>query len=214
MIKLGSDDLFKKNKERRNLGDIRKRKSNVSRVEKPRILIVCEGKKTEPQYFEGFRPANIVVRGFGYNTVSLVEKAIEFRKNDLFPFDQTWCVFDRDEHDIGNFNNAFILADKNDIRIAYSNEAFELWYCLHFDYLNSAVSRKQYSKILTRYLKALYNCKYQKNLTGIYDWLLDKQGTAIKNAEKLFAQYPNPNPAKDNPSTSVHNLVIELNKWI
>jgi hypothetical protein len=40
------------------------------REKKPRILIACEGGKTEPNYFRAFRPANVVVHGLGMNTFS------------------------------------------------------------------------------------------------------------------------------------------------
>lgn len=55
---------------------------------------------------------------------------------------------------------------------------------------------------------------YQKNSETIYDELLSKQSTAIKNAENLLKQYELHNPAKDNPSTAVHILVKELNRFI
>lgn len=64
----------------------------------PSFLIVCEGEKTEPNYFRRFRvPAEVAridVQGIGANTVSLVRKAIALR--DAGDYDQTWCVFDRD----------------------------------------------------------------------------------------------------------------------
>jgi hypothetical protein len=103
-----------------------------------RFLIVCEGEKTEPNYFRNFRvPGKVYcdVRGFGYNTVSLVRKTIELREQD--EYDQVWCVFDRDSFPAQDFNNAIALADRNSIRVAYSNEAFELWYLLHFNFYNS-----------------------------------------------------------------------------
>ena len=46
-----------------------------------RFLIVCEGEKTEPNYFQSFRvPKDVIdVRGFGFNTTALVEKALELK---------------------------------------------------------------------------------------------------------------------------------------
>ena len=45
-------------------------------------------------------------------------------------FDQVWCVFDRDPSRVNNtaqrFNAALRLAEKEDIKVAYSNECFEL----------------------------------------------------------------------------------------
>lgn len=50
-----------------------KRKENTRQTRKT-ILIVCEGEKTEPAYFQAFRlPHVIEVLGVGKNTVSLVK---------------------------------------------------------------------------------------------------------------------------------------------
>ena len=51
-----------------------------------------------------------------------------------------------------------------------------------------------------------------KTSDTIYDDLFNRQETAIKNAEKLLKQYHKPNPAQDNPSTTVHLLVKALNQ--
>ncbi len=111
-----------------------------SREIRQRFLIVCEGKKTEPQYFQKFRgPFSILdIRGTGCNTVSLVEHAIKCSSEDRY--DQIWCVFDRDSFSSDIFNRALLLARQNNFFVAYSNEAFELWYILHFEYLNTALT--------------------------------------------------------------------------
>ena len=56
--------------------------------------------------------------------------------------------------------------------------------------------------------------KYKKNSEQIYDELIDKQDIAIKNSRKLLKEYPRQSPVQDNPSTTVHLLVEELNKFI
>jgi len=94
------------------------------------------------------------------------------------------------------------------IQVAYSNEAFELWYLLHFCYLNSGMSRNHYQQRLERYL----GHEYHKNSNTIYNELLPRQLEAIRNAKNLLAQYNPPNPANDNPSTTVHVLVERLNR--
>lgn len=184
---------------------------------KQRFLIVCEGEKTEPNYFLKFPiPKNSVVdvRGVGANTESLVRKAIELREQakdmEDIEYEEVWCVFDRDSFSAKNFNAAFGIAKKNNIEIAYSNEAFELWYVLHFQYLDTGVSRKDYIKRLTKLLKY----KYEKKSKIIYDEILPRQEFAIKNAKKLNAQYEPKNPEKDKPSTTVYILVEKLNALI
>jgi hypothetical protein len=174
-----------------------------------KFLIVCEGEKTEPNYFRRFPlPQDCVVdvRGIGANTVSLVREVMRLRSEGNY--DQVWCVFDRDNFPAENFNEAIRLAKANDIQVAYSNEAFELWYILHFDYLDTGITRNDYISYLSKALKK----DYQKNSQTIYKEILPLQPTAIRNARRLLAQYNPPNPEADKPSTTVHLLVEQLNQ--
>jgi len=187
-----------------------KRRKNFKPIKK-NFLIVCEGTKTEPKYFQCFRVPKKVfdVVGLGANTESLVEKAIKIRDNESTSYDEVWCVFDRDSFPAQNFNNALALAESNNIHIAYSNEAFEIWYLLHFNFHDTATSRTQYKTMLTDRL----GFPYQKNDPAMYDHLLHLQEAAIRNAKKLFKSYANHRPSLDNPSTTVHDLVQKLNKY-
>jgi hypothetical protein len=181
-----------------------------SRSPKQRFLIVYEGTKTEPNYFQSFRVPKVVVdiEGLGRNPTKLVEYAIDRRSED--DFDQVWCVFDRDDFPVSDITNAVALAKKNNIKIAYSNEAFELWYILHFQFLNTAISRSDYPKKLS----SLMGKPYAKNSREMYDELFDFQSVAIANADRLLQEYSKPNPVTDHPSTTVHLLVQQLNRFI
>lgn len=177
-----------------------------------RFLIVCEGEKTEPNYFRSFRVpkdvAEIDVKGVGENPSKLVNSAKDLKEQE--DYDQVWCVFDRDSWAPEDFNNAIRNAENQGFKVAYSNEAFELWYVLHFEFLNTGIPRNDYLQKLS----LLLNQKYQKNSEKIYDELFDKQPTAIRNAINLLNQYDPHIPARDNPSTTVHLLVQELNKFV
>ena len=81
---------------------------------------------------------------------------------------------------------------------------------MHFEYLNTGIPRKDY----IRKLSLLLGKKYEKNSETIYDELLARQPIAIRNAEKLLTEYDPHVPANDNPSTTVHLLVQELNRFI
>jgi hypothetical protein len=172
-------------------------------------LIVCEGEKTEPNYFRSFRVPGLVVdvKGVGENPSRLVKTTQEYNQKD--EYDQIWCVFDRDDWRTQDFNNAIKKAKTLKFRVAYSNEAFELWYVLHFEFLNTAIPRSQYIQKIS----SILGQPYQKNSTTIYNDLLGKQDTALKHARKLLSQYDPHNPAKDNPVTTVHLLVQELNRF-
>ncbi len=129
------------------------RKVNTREI-KQRFLIVCEGAKSEPNYFMSFRvPKNVVkidVQGLGENPSKLVQSAKELNKEG--EYDQVWCVFDRDSWTIEDFNNAIKNAKDQRFEVAYSNEAFELWYVLHFQFLNTGIPRSDYlGKLTTQY---------------------------------------------------------------
>ena len=61
----------------------REQRQSRTRVERKRILIVCEGEKTEPNYFRSFQEAlpkgvvELEIMGTGDNTLNVVNKAIE-----------------------------------------------------------------------------------------------------------------------------------------
>lgn len=187
------------------------RKINTREV-RQRFLIVCEGAKTEPNYFKSFRvPKDVIqidVEGVGENPSKLVESAKKLNTQE--DYDRVWCVFDRDAWLPQDFNNAIQNAKNHGFQVAYSNEAFELWYVLHFEFLNTGIPRSDYCKKLTSHL----HHKYEKNSEKIYDELREKQASAIKFSKKLLAQYDPQNPVEDNPSTTVHLLVEELNNFL
>jgi hypothetical protein len=187
------------------------RKENIMKP-KQRFLIVCEGTKTEKNYFEAFPVVSkqVVVIGLGQDPLSIVDKAIEEKDKDD-DVDQVWCVFDRDSVPSNKFMGAIQKAESRGIRVAYSNEAFELWYLLHYNYYDCAISRQEYKKILESLMKR----KYKKCDPSLYEELLEKQEQAIAHANRLLKSYgKRHSPDKDNPSTTVYRLVQELNKYL
>jgi hypothetical protein len=171
-----------------------------------RFLIICEGTKLEPQYFKHFKHPGVKIKiiGTGKNTESLVDEAVKRKKDDIF--DQVWCVFDKDDFPEDQFENAIKQAERKGLNVAYSNQSFELWYVLHFEYLHTSIDRKYYIEKLEHYL----NIKYTKNDPEIFSRLQKNITTAINNAEKLLMEYTDSHPEKDDPSTTVHKLVLEL----
>jgi len=179
-----------------------------------RILVVCEGEKTEPNYFKKF-PDNpdvydqINIYGIGYNTISLVNEAIRLKTEALKrkePYIEVWCVFDKDDFPVDQFQNAITLAKSNHINCAYSIEAFELWYMLHFNFYDAVLSRDQYKEKLS----GLLNRPYRKNDDNIYSILHRRLKIAMKNARKLYALQHNQSVTNQNPITTVFLLVERL----
>jgi hypothetical protein len=181
-----------------------------TRALRPTFLIVCEGKQTEPNYFRKFRVnAHVVIRGLGAHTIGLVQETRELQARG--EYNQVWCVMDRDSFPAQRFNDALVLARENGIQVAYSNQAFELWYVLHFGYHQVATDRSEYARLLTLHLGE----PYHKNSAEMYDLLQGRQPDAIRNAARLLESHgARHNPEKDNPCTTVHLLVQELNRHL
>jgi hypothetical protein len=195
-------------------------------------LIVCEGEKTEPNYFNSLKSSlpkgvielvNIDIEGTGMNTISIIDKTKKIRKSYegqyLRKIDKVWAVFDKDSFPSEKFNNAIAKGEtsKPKVNCAWTNEAFELWYLLHFSYYNTGISRNQYQKLLEREIirsSGIHDFKYKKNSTEMYDLLIKfgNQEFAINNAEKLDALYKDNRYANHNPRTKVHVLITELIK--
>ena len=206
----------------------KKRKTNTKQ-EKVYFLIVCEGEKTEPNYFKSFKTNvksyvhSLDVFGEGSNTKDLVKRTIKFRDKSSQIYDSVWAVFDRDSFNTNNFNGAIQLAQNSNIKVGWTNEAFELWYLLHFQYRNTLMNRDEYKQALEREVNSAIEKKsktkkykkfeYKKNSQAMYA-ILEKYGNqtqAIKNAEKLILTHNCTNYSIHNPCTMIHLLVQELN---
>ena len=195
------------------------------------ILIVTEGTKTEPNYFEAIRakfPRGLIdtvdIQGTAKNTLTIIEECVRLRnlaKTDRHRiYDEVWAVFDRDSFPDRNFNNAINRAEnlKEKINCAWSNQAFELWYLLHFQFVDSGMTRTQYQPFIERELSSKTGkpFKYKKNSTEMYE-LLQQYGNesqAIKWAKQLEKLYYDKDFATHNPCTMVYKLVARLNELI
>ncbi len=195
--------------------------------EKPTILIVCEGGNTEPSYFRQFRLSTAVIKsvGTGYNTVSLVTRAIQLATGHTY--DQVWCVFDKDDFSANDFNNAIAMAEAQGFGVAYSNQAFEYWLILHFDdHQGGSMHRSSYGRKLNRLLRP-HNISYRneedKLIDEVFFELLDgtdeqtgkeRKRLAIERAKKNYNHRDHHNPAIEESSTTVFRLVEELLKYV
>lgn len=211
------------------------RKTNYKTPRKT-FLIVCEGIETEPNYFEAFqkigrdtKTATIQIIPASAVGITVVKKAKKLKDEGSYGEDEVWCVFDRDakqeNNNQQNFNEAIRLAIENKVNLAISNDAFELWYLLHYEYYVSETHRSDLKEMLSS--KTRLGEKYEKNCDDMYEKLKDKQANAIKYAKKLLSSY-NLDPDNwdnltledktkvhnKNPSTTVYRLVEKLNEVI
>lgn len=201
-----------------------KKRKVATREKIVRFLIVCEGERTEPNYFmelvkdkfSEVRSEEII--GEGRSTCALVRKTEEIRdrleRKRQLRFDRIWVVFDKD--DFADFNEAIQLTKKKGYFAGWTNEAFELWYLLHFVFLDSAISRGAYIKKLEAEIRKhpeYSDFKYKKNHSGMYTLLnsIGDEGRAKKRAQKLRQFFAGSFDYKTHkPCTTVDILVNEL----
>lgn len=182
-----------------------------------RVLIVCEGTKTEPYYFRGLRldyrlsSANIeIMPADGTDPLSL----ISFAAARLDDYDRAFCVFDRDGHQ--NYDTAVakvaqsVEGRKGKLIAITSWPCFEFWILLHFNYSTAPFNRAGGRSSCDRVISKLepYLPGYQKGLKNIYELLAAKTAAAILNCKRL--QRENARTDSANPSTRVHELVQYL----
>ncbi len=213
---MGTDNLFHKRKERK-AELLRRRRAMKAPYDV--ILIVCEGEKTEPNYFselkKAFRLSNANVRicGRGADSLSVVNFAIEtFRREP--EFDRLYCVFDRDRHTtydaaldrvrrtrLGKGSKVFAIS---------SVPCFEFWLLLHFIYTTRPFDAPPGDSICSRVIEELkkYIPTYQKGDQDIFNKIQDSLDNAIANASRV--QQFHQTSGTDNPSTLVHSMVEYL----
>lgn len=225
---MGSDDLFKKRREQR-----KQRKHEFKNPKANSFLIVTEGERTEPLYFKGLQKlikekiggtVDVVevpiidVFGEGSSTGKLIEITERIVKDAKIIYQNVWVVFDKD--DFEDFDEAINEGIKRGYKIAWSNQSFEYWLYMHFNYSDAALHRREWNKKLDELFSeySLGEGYYKKNYEDIYN-IVDSYGgvnTAIKNAKRRMADFDEKNdlPSKYDPGTKVHELVIELKKYL
>lgn len=185
-----------------------------------RILIVCEGKKTEPNYFDDIRQelrlpkaeVRVLHSDAGTEPRQIVDYAESVFLEDP-TFDIVYAVFDRDEH--RTYHDALKRAAeldfglRNDFKKKIRFQAvptvpcFELWILLHFADVKAFGNRHEVIGRVGEYIKG-----YTKGLKGVFGLTVDKLEIATARAEKLREEF-NAEAGTD-PFTTVDALVAKL----
>jgi hypothetical protein len=180
---------------------------------KPIILIVCEGEKTEKQYFLGFeracRNSRVKIEVAQEHGVprTLVEIAKEYKReaeekaareeDENLAYDSVWCVFDIDKHP--NVADSKEMARDNGIDLAISNPCFELWLLLHFRDYPGMQSHTKIQKMLAEYVPG-----YNKH--DDYETYSASYPQAVARASKMDKDAENAHEPHCNPTTGVYIL--------
>jgi hypothetical protein len=118
-------------------------------IEKPVILILCEG-QSEVNYFTGLKASFnrhqqsllkvLPVKSQNESAGLIVKEAVKKKRQNESIYKSVWVVFDNDNQDIKKSNtlrDAFNEAKKHDIEIAYSSISWEHWVLWHFKEVNT-----------------------------------------------------------------------------
>jgi RloB-like protein len=195
-----------------------------SRATYDRILIVCEGSKTEPNYFKEIKQfyrlhtANVEIQHSALGTCPLqvVKSAEELFLNgnsgksiQKLAFEKVYAVFDRDDHkEYFNARKKAVALNgklKNDLnkkvefKAISSVPCFELWLLLHFEDVQIPLHRDVALARLKIYLP-----DYTKGKTGTYEATKDQRFIAAERAEKL------PEHNGNDCFTEIHELMTLL----
>jgi hypothetical protein len=216
---MGSEDLFHKRKAKK-AGDLARRKARRAPYDK--VLIVCEGEKTEPYYFNGLKDyyglnsANVEVSGdSGSDPSSIYEYARQrYReeKDARDPFDRVFCVFDKDTHHHyqSTIDAISRATPKNVFSAITSVPCFEYWLLLHFIYSTKPYKALPGNSAGNQLLTDLriYLPDYGKGDRNIFSTLIGELEFAKENAVRaLETAWTN---HTDNPTTTVQELVAYL----
>ena len=184
--------------------------------DRPRVLVVCEGKRTEPLYFQALkdylRLPTLVVKGTGgVDPRTLVDRATELRDDEKRrgdAFDFVYCVFDRDTHP--TFEEASNVARDRRLELARSWPCFEFWLLLHFEFSRKAYARRERQSPCDVCIQDLrrHIPNYSKGDGTHQDDLWDRSEAAIARARHALTNAES--TGEPNPSTEVHRLVEHL----
>ena len=200
-----------------------KTRSRVATIieSKRTFLVLCEG-QTEADYFLAFNDDTVAVtaENLGCTMSALVECAVKYR--DAGSYDEVWCVYDLDYNPSeGNdqhrrFQESLDYAERQGISVAYSIDAFELWFRLHYEAVTGPIHRRQLYEDLSKRWEMNYSAdgKHHSFTRTVKQRLEDDLAAdvylAIERAEKLFASVAGLPVRERNPATTVYRLVGKL----
>lgn len=190
-------------------------------------LIITEGTKTEPMYFEALKERinakfpnriHMDIVGKGKSAEFLFNEAVERVKSNPNGYSHVWLVYDTDDFPKDQIDNTAsrcrqISTAQTRYHALWSNQCVELWFLLHFSYLHSDIDRKAYAAKITEHLTRLKKGTYQKNRKDIFEVLLPYVDTAIQNAHKLAVENEGKAPTQSKPGTQVYELLETLRMY-
>ena len=216
---MGKDNLFSM-RQATKIKQLQRAKD--SRESYDKVLIVCEGEKTEPHYLIALRnhlklsQTNIKIDpNCDSSPTSVVKYTKELIKESFKdPYDYVFCVIDRDRH--ADFDTAIAQIHghrkKNTkLHAIVSNPCFEFWILLHFDYTTKLFGTSGDSPcmdLIKNNLK-VYIKNYKKRDKTIMPHII-KTGLEMAVANAKRANETAKRNDTDTPTTQMDKLVDYL----
>lgn len=204
------------------------RRDKPKRLQPEYHLIVTEGTDTEPAYFGAMKDIinraypdriQLNVHGAGDNTLSLFQKAKQMASASANGYRHVWVVYDTDDFPVEHINiTAQLCIDESTEETTYhaiwSNQCIELWFLLHFSFMQSDLHRSSYWPKLTEILTSQGLGGYKKNRADMYRILFPYMDAAIANAQKLDKINEDKLPSAAAPGTKVYVIVEKLKPYL
>lgn len=205
-----------------------KRRDRSRNIHPEYHLIVTEGTKTEPNYFESIKNRinskfseriHLDIKGEGLNTIDLFERAVLLADANPNGYKHVWVVYDTDDFPKDRIDVVEELCkqrstSETQYHAIWSNQCIELWFLLHFSFMQSDIVRTEYFPKLSDNLKAISKGEYVKNREDIFDVLEPYVDDAIRNAKALDGSNKGRSPSNSKPGTKVYELVEKLKPYI
>ena len=203
--------------------DLKRRQPRRNLLNK--VLIACEGKETEPNYFKAIRQdqrlqtVEIIILPHKRETdpQNIISQVIEARNKEIdddrwIAGDIAWAVFDGDEHrnkSLEKWRKALELAKKEKIQLAITNPCFDFWYLLHFQDHFAQINSDRTLHLLRKHIH-----NYEKSLAVYNKYLKSRTESAINRGETIARKIQqNQLDEHDNPCcTGLVKLVQSLLK--
>ena len=161
-----------------------------------RLLVLCEGKRTEPNYFTALvRNADLtsVKVEPGRGALAHLERRIKTATEEDPELDEIWCVLDHDGRDreVADFLSGVSAIRRRCrrplIHTILSIPCFELWFLLHFEFTNrpyrGATGTDSGCGEVIQRLKSTYLNDYDKKDPNLFRRLESRMDTALGNAK-------------------------------
>ena len=157
--------------------------------------------------------------GAGDNTLNLFQKARQLASTSANGYKHVWVIYDTDDFPADHINKTAELCiqestEETTYHAIWSNQCIELWFLLHFSFLQSDLHQSSYWPKLTELLSFQGFGSYEKNRTDMFKILAPYLDTAIVNAEKLEKINAGKLPSDSAPGTMVHVLVKKLRPYL